>query len=156
MKTTHSALLLAATLLAAPALAGAAETTPQGQPGWHQGQMKADCGSRGMKEGRHGKYQGRHQMERIMDPARFEQRLSERLEKLDSPELKAQFIASHQARLAAMEQQMLLHKLMAESKAQAIEDAELKAATLDKIAADGKLKQQRLRLMQEALNKLQG
>lgn len=156
MKTTHSALLLAATLLAAPALAGAAETTPQGQPGWHQGQMKADCGSRGMKEGRHGKHQGRHQMERIMDSARFEQRLSERLEKLDSPELKAQFIASHQARLAAMEQQMLLHKLMAESKAQAIEDAELKAATLDKIAADGKLKQQRLRLMQEALNKLQG
>lgn len=156
MKIRHRALLLATTLFAAPALVSAAETAPEGQPGWHKGQMKEDCGPRGMKEGRHGKHQGRHQMERMMDPARFEQRLSERLEKLDSPELKAQFIASHQARLASMEQQMLLHRMMAESKAQAIEDADLKAATLEKIAADSKLKQQRLKLMQEALNKLQG
>ncbi|WP_375056285.1 hypothetical protein [Zobellella sp. DQSA1] len=155
MKIRHSALVLTATLLAAPALVSAANTAAEGQPGsgWQKGQMKEDCGPRaGMKEGRHGKHQGG----RMMDPARFEQRLSERLEKLESPELKAQFIASHRAKLASMEQQMLLHKMMAESKAQAIGDADLKAATLEKIAADSRLKQQRLKLMQETLGKLQG
>ncbi|WP_445401621.1 hypothetical protein [Zobellella sp. An-6] len=156
MKTKHSALLLAATLIAVPALVSAADMAAEGQPGWHKGQMKEDCGPRGMKEGRHGKHQGRHQGERMMDPARFEQHLSERLAELDSPELKAQFFATQQARLASMEQQLLMHKLVAEDKAADIEDAELKAATLEKIAADSKLRQQRLELMQDTLDKLRG
>ncbi|MGR7919743.1 hypothetical protein ACU6RQ_01255 [Zobellella denitrificans] len=50
MKIRHRALLLATTLFAAPALVSAAETAPEGQPGWHKGQMKEDCGPRGMKE----------------------------------------------------------------------------------------------------------
>ncbi|PSJ42359.1 hypothetical protein C7H85_17260 [Zobellella endophytica] len=162
MKTRHSALFLAATLLAAPALVSAASHGPEGRPGHGGSEMKEGCGPgerMGMKErGHHGKHHGRHGMmgEKMMDPARFEQHLSERLAELDSPELKAQFFATHQARLASMEQQLLMHKLMAEDKAADIEDADLKAATLEKIAADSKLRQQRLKMMQDTLDKLRG
>ncbi len=156
MKAKHSALLLAATLLTVPALVSAAHHEADGQPEARNAQMKEGCEGehRGMKErGHHG--QGRHEKMggRMMDPARFEQHLTKRLEKLDSPELKAQFVATRQASLAAMEQQMLLHKLMAEHKADKIEDAELKAATLEEIAADSKVKQLRLKQMQETLSK---
>jgi periplasmic protein CpxP/Spy len=171
MKAKHSALLLAATLLTAPALVSAAHHEADGQPGAHEARkahMKKGCegerrgmkGHWGMKErGHHGQnYHGQrhHDMMggKMMDPARFEQHLNKRLEKLDSPELKAQFLATRKASLTAMEQQMLLHKLMAEHKADKIENAELKVATLEKIAADSKVKQLRLKLMKETLNKL--
>ncbi|MBM7456528.1 ribosomal protein L15 [Oceanisphaera litoralis] len=171
MKAKHSTLLLAATLLTAPALVSAAHHDTDGQPGAHEGRkaqmMKEGCegDGRGMKNrGHHGQDhhgqrhhgRGHHGMMdgNMMDPARFEQHLNKKLEKLDSPELKAQFLATRKAGLAAMEQQMLLHKLMAEHKADRIENAELKAATLEKIAADSKVKQLRLKQMQETLNKL--
>jgi periplasmic protein CpxP/Spy len=165
MKAKHRVLLLAATLLTVPALVSAAHHEADGQPGAQEGRkahMKEGCEGerRGMKErGHHGQnYHGQrhHDMMggKMMDPARFEQHLNKRLEKLDSPELKAQFLATRKASLTAMEQQMLLHKLMAEHKADKIENAELKVATLEKIAADSKVKQLRLKLMKETLNKL--
>ncbi|GAA3551800.1 hypothetical protein GCM10022394_35070 [Zobellella aerophila] len=96
---------------------------------------------------------GHHRMK--MDPQKFEQRLVKRLEQMDSPALKKQYLASQSARLEAMEQQMILHRMLAESRADKMEDAELKQATLEKIAADSRLKQQQLQLMKEALGKLQ-
>ncbi|GHA28733.1 hypothetical protein [Oceanisphaera arctica] len=171
MKAKYSTLLLAATLLTVPALVSAAHHEADGQSGAQEARkahMKEGCEGEykgmkahwGMKErGHHGQRhhgQGHHGMMggKMMDPARFEQHLNKKLEKLDSPELKAQFLTSRKAGLAAMEQQMLLHKLMAEHKAGKIENAELKAATQEKIAADSKLKQLRLKQMQETLNKL--
>ncbi len=156
MKAKHSALLLAATLLTVPALVSAASHGADGERGAHHAQMKEGCeGERGgMKErGHHGQRHHERMGGKMMDPVRFEQHLNKRLEKLESPELKAQFVATRQARLAAMEQQMLLHKMMAEHKADKIEDAELKAATLEQIAADSKVKQLRLKQMQETLSK---
>ncbi len=161
MKAKHSALLLAATLLTVPALVSAAHHEADGQSGAHEGRkaqmMKEGCeGERGgmKKRGHHGQDHYGMMGGKMMDPARFEQHLNKRLEKLDSPELKAQFLATRKASLTAMEQQMLLHKLMAEHKAEKIENAELKAATLEKIAADSKVKQLRLKLMKETLDKL--
>jgi periplasmic protein CpxP/Spy len=166
MKAKHSALLLAATLLTVPALVSAAHHEAAGQPGAQEGRkaqmMKEGCEGerRSMKErGHHGQnYHGQRHHDRMggkmMDPARFEQHLNKKLEELDSPELKTQFLATRKASLTAMEQQMLLHKLMAEHKADKIENTELKAATLEKIAADSKVKQLRFKLMQETLNKL--
>ncbi|MFP2768614.1 hypothetical protein [Oceanisphaera sp. KMM 10153] len=154
MKAKYNALLLAATLLTVPALVSAAHHEADGQAGADEARkahMKEGCERGGMKV--RGHHSQRHHG-RMMDPARFEQHLNKRLEKLDSPELKAQFLTSRKASLVAMEQQMLLHKLMAEHKADKIENAELKAATLEKIAADSKVKQLRLKQMQETLNKL--
>lgn len=164
MKMKYSALLLATTLLAAPALVSAATHEVDGKPGAHEtrkGHMKEGCEGehKGMKEhrtmkdrGHHGqRHHGQNHHGKMMDPARFEQHLSKKLEKLESPELKAQFLTSRQAGLAAMEQQMLLHKLMAEHKAGKIEDADLKAATLEKVTADFKLKQLRIKQMQDKL-----
>ncbi|WMC10273.1 hypothetical protein PU634_14485 [Oceanimonas pelagia] len=151
MKTRHSALLLAATLFTVPALASAAH-----HGGEERGPMKEEC-AQGQKGGHHegGHHGQRHHGGKQMDPARFEQRLTQRMEKLETPELKAQFIVTQQARLSMMEQQTKLHRLMAEARANAIDNAGLKAATLDKIAADDQLRQQQLRLMREALGKLE-
>ncbi|GAA3719074.1 hypothetical protein GCM10022421_29120 [Oceanisphaera sediminis] len=155
MKIKHSVLLLAATLLTAPVLVNAAY---HGAEGAGRSAMMEDC-DRGDHRGMHGHdHHGKrgHGMMggKMMNAERFEQHLSKRLEQLDTPELKAQFFATQRARLAASEQQQLMHKLMAEHKAAGIEDADLKAATLEKIAADSKLKQLRLKQMQEALNKM--
>lgn len=159
MNTKKTVLLLAATLFTAPVLVSAVESAPTAQPApkWSEHMGANDCGHhmgqmghhRG--EGRHG--MGHHRMG--MDPQKFEQRMSSRLEKMDSPELKKQYLASQSARLAAMEQQMILSRMMAESRADKIEDADLKRATQEKIAADSQLKQQQLKMMKEALNKLQ-
>ncbi|OXY80431.1 hypothetical protein [Oceanimonas doudoroffii] len=145
MKTRHSALLLAATLLTVPALASAAH-----HGGEDRGPMTEEC-ARDHKGGHHGK---RHHGGKHMDPARFEQRLTKRMEKLETPELKAQFILAQQARLEAMEHNLTLHRLMAEHKAGAMDNAELKDATLKKIAADDQLKQQQLKQMRAAVDKL--
>ncbi|WP_298720652.1 hypothetical protein [uncultured Oceanisphaera sp.] len=155
MKIKHSALLLAATLLTAPVLVNAAS---HGAEGAGRSAMMEDC-ERGDHRGMHGRdHHGKrgHGMMggKMMNAERFEQHLSKRLEQLDTPELKAQFFATQRARLAASEQQQLMHRMMAESKAAGIEDADLKAATLEKIAADSKLKQLRLKQMQETLNKM--
>ena len=157
MKIKHSVLLLAATLLTTPVLVNAAS---HGAEGAGRSAMMEDC-DRGDHRGMHGHdHHGKrgHGMMggKMMNAERFEQHLSKRLEQLDTPELKAQFFATQRARLAASEQQQLMHRMMAESKAAGIEDAELKAATLEKIAADSKLKQLRLKLKQQALDKLQG
>ncbi|WP_319782605.1 hypothetical protein [Oceanisphaera sp. IT1-181] len=159
MKIKYSALLLATSLLAAPALvlAEPAATEQQAEQGnAHHGKygpMKAGCemGYKGMhKSGAHG--QRHYGMDGVMmDAGRFDKYLETRLEKLETPELKAQFIASYQARLASAEQSMLLRKLMAEHKAEQIDDKALKAATLEKISADNKLKQLRIKQMQDKL-----
>ena len=167
MKMKYSALLLATSLLAAPALVSAADHQAE-QSKAHHGQnmpmkMKEGCeGERqGMNKQRHheGMNKQRHHGQRhhdmmgarMMDPARFEQHIDKRLAKLETPELKAQFITSYQARLASAEQSRLLHKLMAEYKAGQIADNALKTATLEKITADHKLKQLRIKQMQEQL-----
>lgn len=154
MKMKYSALLLATSLLSAPALVSAAE---QDEPNrGHHGkysQMKDgyDMGHKGMyKSGYHGK-RGHGMGGYMMDAERFEKYLEKRLTKLDTPELKAQFIVSYQARLASAEQSILLRKLMAEHKAEQIADKELKTATLEKITADNKLKQVRIKQMQDLL-----
>lgn len=161
MKKHRNVLLLAATLLAAPALVSAQggrgtmmddEAGDRMGPGYmwgDQDQERMGYGHRGW--GHHGK--GRQGMG-YMDPARFEQHLAQRMESLATPELKAQFIATQQARLAMMEQSQKLHRLMAEARANAMDNADLKAATLEKIAADDKLRQQKLKLMREAVDKL--
>ncbi|WP_107852061.1 hypothetical protein [Oceanimonas marisflavi] len=151
MKTRHSALLLAATLLTVPVLASAAHHGGEGR-----GPMMEEC-ARDRQGGYHegGHHGQRHHGDKHMDPVRFEQHLTQHLETLDTPELKAQFIVTQQARLTMMEQQTKLHRLMAEARANTIDNAELKAATLDKIAADDQLRQQKLRLMREALGKLE-
>ncbi|MBO1519214.1 hypothetical protein [Oceanisphaera pacifica] len=154
MKMKYSALLLATSLLAAPALVNAEGQGEQnrGHHGQHS-QMKDGCemGHKGMhKSGYHGKRHhgmGGH----MMDAERFEKYLEKRLDKLETPDLKAQFIASYQARLASAEQSMLLRKLMAEHKAEQIENKELKAATLEKVTAEHKLKQLRIKQMQDLL-----
>ncbi|MCT7654806.1 hypothetical protein MBH78_08625 [Oceanimonas sp. NS1] len=53
-----------------------------------------------------------------------------------------------------MEHNLTLHRLMAEHKAGAMDNAELKDATLKKIAADDQLKQQQLKQMRAAVDKL--
>ncbi|WP_417618392.1 hypothetical protein [Oceanisphaera sp.] len=159
MKMKHSALLLATSLLATPAWVSAADHHAE-QAKAHHGQnmpmhMKEGCEGehRGMHKQRHHHGQRHHEMmgAKMMDPARFEQHLEKRLAKLETPELKAQFISSQQARLASAEQSRLLHKMMAEHKAGQIDDNALKAATLEKIAADHKLKQLRIKQMQDQL-----
>ncbi|MCT7654805.1 hypothetical protein MBH78_08620 [Oceanimonas sp. NS1] len=76
MKTRHSALLLAATLLTVPALASAAH-----HGGEDRGPMTEEC-ARDHKGGHHGK---RHHGGKHMDPARFEQRLTKRMENWKPP-----------------------------------------------------------------------
>ncbi|WP_344960163.1 hypothetical protein [Zobellella aerophila] len=161
MNTKKTVLLLAATLLAAPVLVSAVESSGAEPTGtkWSHGERKGqgDGGQRMGETGHHGG-EGRHGMghhRMKMDPQKFEQRLVKRLEQMDSPALKKQYLASQSARLEAMEQQMILHRMLAESRADKMEDAELKQATLEKIAADSRLKQQQLQLMKEALGKLQ-
>lgn len=159
MKIKYSALLLATSLLAAPTLvlaepAVAEQQAEQGKA--HHGKygpMKesAEMSHKGMhKSGAHGqRHHGKDGV--MMDVSRFDKYLEKRLEKLETPELKAQFIASYQARLASAEQSMLLRKLMAEHKAEKIDDSELKAATLEKINADNKLKQLHIKKLQDKL-----
>ncbi|MFH7587874.1 hypothetical protein [Oceanimonas smirnovii] len=153
MKTRHTALLLAASLLTLPALAVAAHHGGEGR-----GPMAEEC-HHGQMKGHHGKGQGyhgkRHHDGKAMSPARFEQRLKARMEKLETPELKAQFINTQKARLNMMEQNQQLHRLMAEQRAGNETNEELKTAMLEKIAADSKLKQQKLKLMHDALNTLE-
>lgn len=154
MNMTYKTLLLATSLLAAPALVSAEGQGEQNRG--HHGQysqMKDGCemGHKGMhKSGYHGK---RHygMGGYMMNAERFEQYLEQRFDKLATSELKAQFIASYQARLASAEQSMLLRKLMAEHKAEQIADKALKAATLEKITAEHKLKQLRIKQMQDLL-----
>lgn len=159
MKMKYSALLLATSLLAAPALVNAAEHQAEQMKGHHKQSMTMKEGCEGVHKGKHKQrhHESRHHKmmgARIMDPARFEQHIAKRLEKLETPELKAQFITSYQARLASAEQGRLLHKLMAEHKAEQITDTALKAATLEKITADHKLKQLRIKLMQDKLTEV--
>ncbi|WP_116475830.1 hypothetical protein [Zobellella maritima] len=161
MNTKKTVLLLAATLFAAPALVSAVDAsgTEQTGPKWSHGERKGqgDCGHR-MGETGHHRGEGRHGMGHHpmkMAPQKFEQRLTKRLEKMDSPELKKQYLVSQNARLEAMEQHMILSRMMAESRAGKMENAELRQATLDKIAADSRLKQQQLKLMKEVIGKRQ-
>ncbi|GGB40746.1 hypothetical protein GCM10011502_12590 [Oceanisphaera marina] len=156
MKMKYSALLLATSLLAAPALVNAADHHAEQMTGHHEQNMNMKEGCEGEHKGMHKQRhhgQRHHQMmgAKMMDPARFEQHIAKRMEKLETPELKSQFIASYQARLASAEQGRLLRKLMAEHKAEQITDNALKAATLEKITADHKLKQLRIKLMQDKL-----
>ncbi|MDP5293655.1 hypothetical protein Q9290_15350 [Oceanimonas sp. CHS3-5] len=162
MKTHRHALLLAATLLAVPALVsahGGRGSMMDDNAGERMGpdHMMGEYAQEHMGPGHHewGHHGKRHSGMKQMDPAHFEQRMTQRMAKMGSPELKAQFIATQQARLAMMEQNQKLHRLMAEDSANAIDNTELKAATLEKIAADDQLKQQKLRLMREALGKLE-
>ncbi|WP_417607624.1 hypothetical protein [Oceanimonas baumannii] len=159
MKTHRHALLLAATLLAVPALVSAhggrgpmmdENTGERMGPGREHVQEHMGPGHH--EWGHDGK---RHHGGRQMEPARFEQRLKARMEKLDSPELKAQYLATQKARLDMMEQNLKLHRLMAENEAGSETNAELKTATLEKIAADSKLKQEKLRLMREMVSKME-
>lgn len=85
------------------------------------------------------------------DPERFEKYLTERLETLETDELKSQLVTTYKARLDAAEQQIVLRKLMAEHKAEQIEQKELKEATLEKIAAEHKLKQLRFKMLGDHL-----
>ncbi|MFD1009149.1 MULTISPECIES: hypothetical protein [Oceanisphaera] len=156
MKMKYSALLLATSLLTAPALVSAADHHSEKSEAHHKQSMKMKEGCEGAhqdmnKQRHHGQRHKDMMGAKMMDPARFEQHLEKRLGKLETPELKAQFIASSQARLASAEQGRLLHKLMAEHKAEKITDKALKAATLEKITADHKLKQLRIKQMQDVL-----
>lgn len=159
MKTHRHALLLAATLLAVPALVSAHggkgpmmdENAGGGMgPGREHAQEHRGPGHHEWRQDGKRRHGGRQ-----MDPARFEQRLKAHMEKLDSPELKAQYLATQKSRLDLMEQNLKLHRLMAENKAGNETNAELQAATLEKIAADSKLKQQKLRLMREMVSKME-
>lgn len=156
MKMKYSALLLATSLLAAPALVNAADQGEQNK-GYHgkYSQMKDGCevGHKGMRNSDYHGKRGHGMNGYMMDAERFDKYLEKRLDKLETPELKAQLIASSQARLASAEQNILLRKLMAEHKAEQIDDKELKAATLEKIAADNKLKQLRIKQLQDLLTK---
>lgn len=154
MKMKYSALLLATSLLAAPtwvmAEPNAAEQQAKSPNASYQNKMQRN----GDGHKAHAKmYKRGYQYQQQMDPEDFEKYLDKRLDKLATPELKAQFIKASQARLTAQEQQMQLRKLMAEQKAEDITDKALKDATLEKVAADHKLKQLRIKQMQEMLTK---
>lgn len=174
MKMKYSALVLATTLLAAPTwvlaeqkadepaakqtISQAAPTTQtkNDQAKQHTGaeqssyhhQMAAHHGYKG-----HGKHSYHGYQDKQMSPERFAKYLDKRLGKLDSPELKAQFIKASQARLTAQAEQAQLRMLMAEHKAKDIDDKAIKEATLEKIAADHKLKQLRNQQLQTLLTK---
>ena len=152
MKMKYSALLLATSLLAAPAwvMAEPNDTEQQAESPRASYQHKMQRNGDGRKAHAN-MYQRGYQQH--MDPERFETYLNKRLEEMATPELKAQFIKASQARLTAQEQQVQLRKLMAEQKAADITDQGLKEATLEKVAADHKLKQLRIKQMQDMLTK---
>ena len=152
MKMKYSALLLATSLLAAPAWVmaepNAAEQQAESPKTSYQHKIKRN--GEGHK-GHGNMYKQRYQQQ--MSPEKFASYLTKRLEKLETPELKAQFIKASQARLSAQIEQGQLRKLMAEHKAASITDKALKEATLEKVAADHKLKQLRIKQMQDMLTK---
>ncbi|ART80288.1 efflux RND transporter periplasmic adaptor subunit [Oceanisphaera avium] len=163
----YSALVLATTLLAAPtwALAENAKETSSKQVIAEQPvqqeatadiahqhhQMLSHHGYQAHK-GQGSKYHHGYQ-EKQMKPERFAKYLDKRLAKLDNSELKAQFIKASQARLTAQAEQAQLRMLMAKHKANQLEDKAIKEATLEKIAADYKLKQLRNQQLQDLLTK---
>ena len=155
MKIKYSALLLATTLLAAPAWVmaqqKAAEQPAEAAPASHQHKMQRSNHGDGHKA--HAKMYQRGYKQQQMSPENFEKYLNKRLEKLATPELKAQFIKASQARLTAQAEQSQLRTLMAEHKAESITDKALKEATLEKVAADQKLKQLRIKQLQDLLTK---
>lgn len=159
MNMKYSALLLATSLLAAPALMAepaAAEQPAQSPATSYQHKMQRN-GEGHKAHGNMYKQGYQHQSQRgyqqHMSPEKFESYLTKRLETLETPELKAQFIKASQARLTAQAEQAQLKAMMAEQKAQAITDKALKDATLEKIAADQKLKQVRNKQLQDLLTK---
>lgn len=154
MKMKYSALLLATSLLAAPtwlmAEPAAAEQPAQAPATSYQHKMQRN--GEGHKATGHGNMYQRGYHHQQMNPEHFEKYLTQRLEKLETPELKAQFIKASQARLTAQAEQVQLKTMMAEQKAQGITDKALKEATLEKIAADQKLKQLRNQQLQDLLS----
>ena len=173
MKMKYRVLVLATSLLAAPALVLAQQTatTPATEQAAAQPSVTGQSTTKEVTTQQQGRYQ--HKMQRgeghkghgnmaqrgskhmQMSPEHFEQYLTQRLAKLDTPELKAQFIKASQARLTAQAEQTKLRSLMAEHKAQELTDKAIKAATLEKIAADQKLKQLRNQQLQDLLTKAQ-
>lgn len=155
MKMKYSALLLATSLLAAPALVmaepnGAEQQTESPKTSY---QHKTQRSNHGDGHQAHAKMYQRGYKQQQMSPEKFASYLTKRLEQLETPELKAQFIKASQARLTAQTEQGQLRKLMAEQKAASLTDKALKEATLEKIAADHKLKQVRTKQLQDLLTK---
>ena len=160
MKMKYSALLLATSLLAAPAwlMAEPAVAEQPAQAPATSYQHKMQRNGEGQKaHGNMYKHGYQHSSQRgyqqHMSPEKFESYLTKRLETLETPELKAQFIKASQARLTAQAEQAQLKTMMAEQKAQGITDKALKEATLEKVAADQKLKQVRNKQLQDILTK---
>lgn len=176
MKMKYSALVLATSLLAAPTWVLAESKTDDAaskqtisEPAAEQtknGKAKQGAGSadaryyghkshdfKGQSHKGHGNKYYRGYQDKQMSPEHFAKYLDKRLAKLDSPELKAQFIKASQARLTAQAEQSQLRRLMAEHKAKDIGDKAIKEATLEKIAADHKLKQLRNKQLQDLLSK---
>ncbi|MGO4999306.1 hypothetical protein [Oceanisphaera sp. W20_SRM_FM3] len=153
MNMKYSALILATSLLTAPAWVMAEQTASEPPVAAAQAshQHKMQHGSYDGHKGHGNSYQRGHKQQ--MSPEHFETYLNKHLEKLETPELKAQFIKASQARLNAKIEQGQLRTLMAEHKAQKITDKALKDATLEKIAADHKLKQLRIKQLQDLLTK---
>lgn len=168
-KLKPTALLFAASLLAAPTSLLAMPVTGENDQGSEanssvqsdsargQQQNRKDVNRKGMHHGdqqgkRYGAYNYHAKMSKMWeDPERFEKYLTERLESLETDELKSQLVTTYKARLDAAEQQIVLRKLMAEHKAEQIEQKELKEATLEKIAAEHKLKQLRFKMLGDHL-----
>lgn len=168
-KLKPTALFFAASLLAAPtsllAAPGMGEedqsneatSSVQADNKRAQQQNRKDANRQGVHHGekqgkRYGAYNYHAKMSKMwQDPERFEKYLTERLETLETDELKSQLVTTYKARLDAAEQQIVLRKLMAEHKAEQIEQKELKEATLEKIAAEHKLKQLRFKMLGDHL-----
>ena len=153
MKMKYSALLLATSLLAAPAWVMAEPNAAEQQAGSPKTSYQHQMQRNGEGHKGHGNMYQRGYKQQQMSPEKFASYLTKRLEKLETPELKAQFIKASQARLSAQIEQGQLRKLMAEHKAASITDKALKEATLEKVAADHKLKQLRIKQMQDMLTK---